>query len=437
MLDMTELIHSYYGDRIYGDCDLLSLEEYKQNDRLRLAESALTRAVNSWIRQQVEAYAKEFERIDRRRVDQEEKNALSRMNAALDHWKNQFLEEMIQGLWGPGEGTPRTRTREIYPAGKPARIEVSVSHSKAGVGVSLRPTIKFFDASGQRIRPVPYRWQSSDNNVAMVDEELLTINTFSFGGTEIHAETLDRKLKSNRATLEVVHIHDITVVPDRVTVRAGSRQKLEAFCRLATGEETSDAYLVWTESNSSVARVSSAGLVFGFQPGECQVYAGDDRCLSRTPSTITVLPASGRGHGDESGRGYPRILISEIDPDPETGEIPAFSPQEPPVHQRVQDVDRNIWWINMACPLARRYLDAARGYGYRSREWRVYHLERYIEAMVKIVLTLEAQKAEQTSFENWMRRWDEMAPQMQEHAVSSLEAFLDEGVLPGEERAHG
>lgn len=433
LVEMTELsVESSYRDKMYGECLLDALETYKQSDRTRLTESPLTRAVNAWIAQQVEAYCRVFETRDRRRYDQEERDALSQMNAALDRWKNQFLEEMMEGLWGgEGEGLS-VPTRESLPVGTPARMMLTVSHSRAGVGVSLRPTLKFFDAEGNRVRPIPYRWVSSDNNVAMVDEDLMMINTFSFGTTQIHAETLDGELRSNSIPLEVVHIYEIQIEPQEVELPSGSRRGFKALCTLSTREETADVYLIWDVDNNAIARVSSAGLVYGFEPGETQVYAMDEHRLSRNPATVKVLPALGRGAGDRRGRGYPRVLISEIDPDPETEEDVSFSRETPPVWQRPIDVERGTWWINSASPLARLYLDRQRGCGYSSREWRVYHLERFIEIMAKIRLDLDYRRGEEASYNDWMRRWDEIAAQMQEHAVSSLKDFIEEGHLPGE-----
>jgi hypothetical protein len=124
--------------------------------------------------------------------------------------------------------------------------------------------------------------------------------------------------------------------------------------------------------------------------------------------------------------------LSEIDNDPSEGLPPTFNAADPPVYQRPQDVDRNIWWINMASPLARRYVDVAKGAGAESQQWRVYHLERYIEVMVKIVLTHDFDQGDEVSFDTMLRRWDEESANMQERISGTLTRFLDEGVLPGE-----
>ena len=136
-------IQSPYRDRIYGECRLEALEPLKQNERARLANSPLPRAVEHFISEQVQAYAKEFEARDRRRYDQEEKNAISKMNEALDRWKNRFLNEFMHGLRGPGDVWLPPPPPPL-PTGKPAKHELTLSYQKAGLGVASRPTLRFF-----------------------------------------------------------------------------------------------------------------------------------------------------------------------------------------------------------------------------------------------------------------------------------------------------
>jgi hypothetical protein len=427
-------IQSPYRDRIYGECYLEALEPFKQNERARLANSPLTRALEHFISEEINRYAKEFEALDRRRIDQEEKSIVSRMNEALDRWKDRFLKEILHGIWGKnGQSTLDVPPPPPpLPVGKPAKLELSLSHQKAGISVSFRPILKFFDINGNRIRTVPYRWISEDNNVAMVDDDLMIVNTFAVGQTLIYAETLDGKIKSNKAPLEIVKIHEIKIHPQEIQLLAGSRQQLEAICKLANKDETSDIYLVWTEDNPNVARVSPSGLVFGFEPGETQVTAGDDKCEAKEPAVIKVLPIKDRGKGDQRGRGFARVLISEVDTDPDTGEHRFFSSEIPPVWQEPIDVERNIWWINSAAPLARMYSDSSLEYGYNSREWRMYHLERYIDIMVQIALTHGPTERESISVGDWILKWGEQVSEIQAAAASSLSEFIATGKLPEE-----
>jgi len=217
-IPVSELdVQSSYRDHIYGECSLAALEPFKQNERARLANNPLTRAVERFISIQIQNYAKEFEARDRHQYDQEEKSAISRMNEALDRWKNRFLNELMQGLWGGGGVGPPPPPPPL-PAGKPVKAQLNLTHHRSGLNVAFRPTLKFFDKSGRRIRSVPFRWVSEDNNVAMVDEDLGVINTFTVGRTYISAQTIKGKLDSNKVPLEVVHIKEIRISPELVQV---------------------------------------------------------------------------------------------------------------------------------------------------------------------------------------------------------------------------
>ncbi len=81
---------------------------------------------------------------------------------------------------------------------------------------------------------------------------------------------------------------------------------------------------MWTENDPTVAQVSAAGIVFGFMVGATEVLASDDRVDADDSVNITVIPGEG---GGDRGSGYPRVLISDIDPDPDTGEDVTLSPE--------------------------------------------------------------------------------------------------------------
>jgi hypothetical protein len=418
-------VTSSYRDRVYGDCILLALEECKQNMRAELAESPLSRAVEAWIGRQIEEWAKFFELRDRQRHDQEERSAVSTLNEALNDWKNNLLEPLLGGGGDTGDGPPPPPER--LPSGTCARIELSLSVARAGIGVPLKPLLKFFDPDGKRIRPHAVSWASSEPNVALVDEALALLNTFKAGAAVIEAETLDGKIKSNKVTLEVVLIDEITLAPTEVQVPIGSRRHIEATCKLRTGEILTGVMLIWQEGDSAVANVSAAGNVYGFKLGETEVTAMDEHAEATNTSKVRVV--EGDGSGDEGGKGksYPRVLISEFDPDPDTGEEVILSPDDPPVHQRPQDVPRNIWWINAAAPAARVYGSADKGFGYDSREWRIYHMERFIDVIVQILLVTGPASEDELDSSAWIGRWGERASDVQASAAKTLATFVESG----------
>lgn len=430
-------VQSGYRDKIYGECELDSLEEFKVNHRGSLAESPLTRAVENWIAEEIQTFAAEFEKKDRADYTKKERNELSRMNEALDRWKNRFLQKFMSGAFGGGPGA-----NPHLPSGKPARIELIVTHPQIGLGVAIRPRVRFYDVTGRQIRPVPYRWVSENPNVALVDDDLMLVNSFTPGETVIYAETTDGELESNRVPIQVIRIRSIRLEPRDVSVAVGSRTQLRAVCSLSSGEEIEDVALIWTEGNGLVARVSFNGSVYGIDPGQTEVVAGDDKAVCDEPAIITVTDRTGdakarkgkRGKdaGKNRGGGYPLILVSgEIDVDPETDEYVFFSPDDPPVWQRPQDSDRNIWWINSAAPLAKMLLEKELGFGYESREWRMYPLERYVDIITQIAMSYDPQIDGPLTVKEFFLLTSGKVAEIQAATVEELMPFIQDGVIPG------
>lgn len=427
-------VQSVYRNKIYGECDLPCLARIKQNDRSRLAESPLKRAVERFIAYHIECYAREFERRDQSQYGAEQKQAIVDLSDALDRWKNRLLSDVMQGLGG-GEGQgEETYGAGALPVGKPRRVVASVTSPTMGVGVPTRPQLRFFDAQGRQIRPVPVRWDSEEPGVAMVDDETGVLTSYSCGTTAIWAETLNGRVRSNILPITVVRIREITVSPLEIEVPAGSRLRIEAVCRLATGEEIRDVGLLWFETNPQVARVSAGGLVYAFAEGETEVTAGDDYAMAATPATVRVTAAEKGSGGDDAGKGYPRLLVAGEGHhvDPATGDYKHLSPDDPPLFQDAVDANRNIWWINNSAPMARVYLNQDR-FGYNSREFRAYYLERLVEAVVQMQLKLQMQRGdidENMTPYQWFLESGYRAAAVQAVMASELSSFLEEGTLP-------
>jgi hypothetical protein len=75
-LPMEDVSRSTWVDRMYGECQLQQLSEFETNDRMRLAEAPVTRALAAWIRDQIFEYEKEFKKRERIEASQEQKNKL-------------------------------------------------------------------------------------------------------------------------------------------------------------------------------------------------------------------------------------------------------------------------------------------------------------------------------------------------------------------------
>jgi len=419
-------IGSPYANHIFGECELDALQPYEANDRTRLAPSPLTRAVEEFVAKKIRELARDLERQARVKYGKKEKEELSEINAALDAWKNQFLAQVLGGSSGIGE----PRLSQSLPSGVPDRIELSVAGRRMGRGVFTKPQLKFFDSNGRRIRPVPVRWIVDDPNVLVVDE-LGLVQSLTYGKASLRADLPDGSISSNEVIIEVVHIRSIRIEPEEIELPMGGRRKLDAVCLCEDGAELRDVLLIWYENDSSVARVSSSGMVFGVSLGETSVVAGDDGIQAEVEARIAVVQGEGGGSGKGKGRGFHRVLVSGIDRDPDTNKVVELTPGDPPIWQRPQDVDRNIWWINSAAPLAKLYRDESRGFGYKTREWRIYHVERYVD-LISHILLMEEMKQQDVSPDLdvlYQERGQKMLD-VQEKAVQQLTAFIDSGELP-------
>jgi hypothetical protein len=434
--DVRDLSGKGFADQIYGDLILDSLLQYKTSDRLEPSPSLLTRAVREWVRRSIDEYCQIFVKLERLKATQKDRDEWQRISEQMNEWKNRFLQSVGIGLGqreGPG-GVVRERTR--LPRGQAGTIQVSISHEYSGIGVAIQPTIEFRDLAGQRIRSVPYRWNSSDWNVGTVDEDLFRVITHSPGETEVWAETLEGKIVSNRVKVTVLDIKNIKMKDETLEMTVGRFKALSAEVEVRSGAKYESVYLNWIADNIEVVRVGEAGVVWAIATGTTEVTAGDDRAQASPGTIVTVV--EGVGSGKQKGRGFPQILLSGIDPDPfEPDKFPEqfLTRQHPPVYQRVapDDVGQQIWWINMASPLASRYWLEASGQSVTSdkaRQWRVYYLERFIEAMVKIRLYIDYKFEGNTNWDMLKERWDDVMIEMQEAMASELEPFLEGGLLP-------
>ena len=267
--------------------------------------------------------------------------------------------------------------------------------------------------------------------MAWVSSEQNTIWTFAPGTTRIYAESGD--IRSNTVSLEVVDIERIDIEPVELEIAVGGRSSLSAVCTLRDGTTVEDASLIWTEDNTDIARVSSAGSVFGAGVGETHVTAGDDRCFAQEAARLRVVEGQGRGPGDKGhgSVGFPRILVSGgFQQDPDTGEDVYFRSDEPPVTQRAEDATRNIWWINTASPMAKLYLDDRDQFGYESVAWRMYHVERLVDVLVHVLL--QERHKEDLSIDDWSYYQGDAFAELQKHIVTDLKGFISDGTPPSD-----
>ncbi len=434
--DVRDLAGKGAADNIYGDLFLDSLVHHKTSDRVEPADSLLTRAIKEWTRGRIDAYGQEFEKYEKLKATQKDRDEWQRVSERLNEWKNQFFDRIGLGVGkGPGDAGSGSDSRRL-PKDKVKRIHLRLSHEFSGIGVAIQPSLEFYNKEDERVRSIPFRWCSSDWGVATVDDDLFRVVTHSPGQTEVWAESLEDDVKSNKIPLNVLDIKSVNLRETSVEIPAGRFKALDAEVEDREGNVRSGVYLNWIASNTDVARVGEAGVVWAVAVGTAEVTAGDDRAMAAPGAIVRVVEGSGSGRS--KSRGYPRILLSGIDADPLSPDKEPeqlFTRRFPPIAQRVvpDDLENGIWWINMAAPLAQRYWKEASGESPKSdkvRQWRVYYLERFVEAMVKIRLYTDYKMQGQNSWDQLLDRWDGLVVEVQEELSTEFESFLEAGNLP-------
>lgn len=104
MNELGSLRNAPEAEFVYGECECPLLEEQEydsvRNDREKLVENDLTRALLAWIRIQVDELAGEL--AERRRTEKKSRDLRqsSLFNQLLDKWKNRFMVKLTAELFG-------------------------------------------------------------------------------------------------------------------------------------------------------------------------------------------------------------------------------------------------------------------------------------------------------------------------------------------------
>src|SRR5213079_1429559 len=140
---------------------------------------------------------------------------------------------------------------------------------QAGQTVQLTATPK--DVNGTALSGRAVTWSSSNTSVATVNSSGL-VSGVTPGSATITA-TSEGKSGTASVTVTQVPVATVSVSPATATVQAGQTVQLIATPKDANGAALSGRSVTWSSSNTSVATVSSSGLVSGVTPGSATITA--------------------------------------------------------------------------------------------------------------------------------------------------------------------
>lgn len=342
---------------------------YVEHGRRRPKPGPLVDALDIFITDNIRELAKRINEQKRKSLDDRALDEVQRENEKLDEFKNKFLpSENGAGGAGGGDGVAGRRKRTTRTATEwgitPTRIELSeptagVLRVASGVELHLKYLLDatIVDADDKPVKST-LEWHSSDSTVARIGSGDLLIPRGK-GTAEVWATTSvgrSTTLESPHVKVEVVLVDHVLLTPRKLTVLLGKRESIIAEVTDDDGRRFTDVLLNWRHDadDQLIVRLGHRGTVTGTRIGRTAITAGGIgtggvEVWSRIPvdTEIVMNPELQKG-----GEGFPKLLVTGRDTDPDTGEVREGDPDSPALWQEASDFANNIWWLNLQSPEA-------------------------------------------------------------------------------------
>ena len=395
---------------VYGTVELPALEPaYVEHGRRRPKPGPLVEALDRFICQRVRDVARQIASRRQQQLDQTALDEVHAENQRLNDFKNQFLPSSGDGNGGSGtEGTgPRKRKGGGGAVAWGTELEtLDVSPPEGGINVGRGMTVDLRGLLGVAVRDsegLPVRasleWSTSDHHVAAVTKDgTLTAREKGPCVLQVVASSRGNKLVSDPIDVRVWNVDHVLLTPRVLEIRLGTRQQIVAEVTDDDGERSAEVLLDWRHDadDQLIVRVSRTGLVTGNRVGRTAITAGAGGVRARMPVEVSVVPNPEKlGQGS----GFPKLLLTDRDLDPETGEIREGDPDQPPLWQEPVDYLHNVWWLNVQSP------EAAFAFSHHASNqmlWRAYHAQKLIDMVVQVWMTEDfTRKGESQQRDYW------------------------------------
>jgi serine/threonine protein kinase len=201
---------------------------------------------------------------------------------AGDRWPTLSAAVAAAGASAPAFDGPVRKELELLAAqAATIRVEPWFDVVREGSSESLRATV--MDARGRVLDDRNVEWRSGDDLIASVTNGRL--RAVSPGNTTVDAVCGGAAARLT-LTVESDPVPAIEVEPAVAVVAAGARIPLDAIVTDWDGARLDERAVLWSSSDSTIARVSGDGVVEGIRPGEAVVTASTGG--KSAASTVTV-----------------------------------------------------------------------------------------------------------------------------------------------------
>jgi uncharacterized protein YjdB len=154
------------------------------------------------------------------------------------------------------------------------------------VGQTVQLAAATKDASGNVLTGHSISWSSSSTAIATVSTAGL-VTAVSAGPATIFASS-DGKTGSATVTVNAVPVNLVTVTPPTSTILVGQTLQLTAVTTDAGGHTLTGRTIAWATTASSIATVSTTGLVTAVAVGTANITATSEGKADTTAITVQV-----------------------------------------------------------------------------------------------------------------------------------------------------
>jgi len=176
-----------------------------------------------------------------------------------------------------------------------ASVTVSPAAASLFVGQTVQLAATPKDSAGNPLTGQTIVWSSSDTTIAKVSGSGL-VTARGAGSATITAAS-GGKSGTSTITAAIVPVASVVVSPASASVATGNTVQLTATPKDSAGNTLSGRSITWSSSATTVATVSSSGLVSGVTIGSATITAATGGKSGSSAITVTAPPAPGTHAG--------------------------------------------------------------------------------------------------------------------------------------------
>jgi uncharacterized protein YjdB len=169
-----------------------------------------------------------------------------------------------------------------------ATVTVTPSPLSTSVGQTTQLAATLKDVVGNVLNGRVVTWASSNTSVAAVSADGL-LSAVAQGTATITA-TSEGKSGTAVVTVSNVAVGSVTVQPQAPSVVIGANVQLSATVRDVNGAIVTDRVVTWSSNNTSVAIVSTSGVVTGVAAGSAIITATSEGKSGTSTVNVTPIP---------------------------------------------------------------------------------------------------------------------------------------------------